>query len=41
MRDLTETVIGILVALAIIAATYQALSSWLVATVSTNFDGLR
>lgn len=41
MRDLTETAISILLALALIAATYHALSSWLVATVTTSFDNLR
>ena len=40
MRDLTETAIGILIALALIAGTYQYLASWLVASVTTAFDGL-
>lgn len=40
MRDLIETVISVLVALALIAATYHYLASWLVASVTASFDSL-
>ena len=40
-KDLTETLISILLAVALIAVSYHALSSWLVASVATSFDGLR
>ena len=40
MRDLIETTISILIALALVAGTYQYLASWLVASITTAFDGL-
>lgn len=39
-RDLTETTISVVVALALIAATYYALGQWLSTLIVTSFDNL-
>jgi hypothetical protein len=38
MKDLLETTVSVVLAIALIAATYSYLSTWLTALVSSQFD---